>query len=74
MRRTLNEFIQDVPVRKAPGVHADGCCTLALGIGENAAIFPLVHAVDRPKTMTARSLPMTSMKWLDRTLQFLREQ
>jgi len=50
VRGSLNKFIQDVQyalrqLRKAPGFALTAIVTLALGIGANAAIFTLVHAV-----------------------------
>lgn len=61
----MNRLIQDVKfalrqLRKAPGFTATAIITLALGIGANAAIFTLVHAV------LLKNLPVADPKMLVR--------
>ena len=61
----MNQLIQDVSfavrqLRKAPGFTLTAILTLALGIGANAAIFTLVHAV------LLQNLPVSDPKTLVR--------
>jgi macrolide transport system ATP-binding/permease protein len=61
----MNGFMQDVKfalrqLRKAPGFTITAIVTLALGIGANAAIFTLVHAV------LMKNLPVADPKMLVR--------
>jgi len=61
----MNRLIQDVrfalrQLRKAPGFTLTAIITLALGIGANAAIFTLVHAV------LLKNLPVADPKMLIR--------
>jgi macrolide transport system ATP-binding/permease protein len=61
----MNQLIQDVSfavrqLRKAPGFTLTAILTLALGIGANAAIFTLVHAV------LLQNLPISDPKTLIR--------